>query len=107
MELLALGAEPEKVREEVLKTTLEHHLVSNYTSLVAVDSVVSRPKETKEMPAVVKTHIPPGVAGNGSLWRWGADGNPGQPAHIDGCCPISDGWLHQLRQEKRWLNHGK
>jgi Ca-activated chloride channel family protein len=71
MESLALGADEAKVREEVLKTALEHHLVSKYTSLVAVDSVVSRPKEATEVQAAVKTHLPQGwqaaaVFGGGS-----------------------------------------
>ncbi len=71
MESLALGASNEKVRDEVLKTALKHHLVSKYTSLVAVDSAVSRPKEAKEEQAAVKTHLPQGwqaaaVFGGGS-----------------------------------------
>ncbi|MGB3210640.1 MAG: marine proteobacterial sortase target protein [Desulforhopalus sp.] len=60
MESLALGGDRDAVREEILKTAMEHHLVSNYTSLVAVDTQVSRPKEEGEMQAVVKTHLPQG-----------------------------------------------
>jgi Ca-activated chloride channel family protein len=80
MESLALGADGEKVREEVLKTALEHHLVSKYTSLVAVDTVVSKPKQSENetglaedaaVQVAVKTHLPHGwqaaaVFGGGS-----------------------------------------
>lgn len=60
MERLALGAEPEAVRQEVLKISLEHQLVSKYTSLVAVDSMVSRPPGKNSKQAVVKTNLPHG-----------------------------------------------
>jgi len=60
MESLALGADKEKVREVVLQTALEHHLVSKYTSLVAVDSQVSKPKGAKEVQTAVKTALPHG-----------------------------------------------
>lgn len=80
MESLALGADGEKVRDEVLKTALEHHLVSKYTSLVAVDTVVSKPGQSEneteiaedaEIQVPVKTHLPHGwqaaaVFGGGS-----------------------------------------
>jgi Ca-activated chloride channel family protein len=80
MESLALGADGEKVREEVLKTALEHHLVSKYTSLVAVDTVVSKPEQSENetelaedaaVQVAVKTHLPHGwqaaaVFGGGS-----------------------------------------
>ncbi len=43
MDSLALGATPKETREEVLKVALSHHLVSKYTSLVAVDREPVRP----------------------------------------------------------------
>jgi Ca-activated chloride channel family protein len=43
MNSLATGAEPDAVRSAVLSVALEHHLVSKYTSLVAVDVTPSRP----------------------------------------------------------------
>lgn len=65
MTALALGADREKVREVVLKTALQYHLVSKFTSLVAVDNRVSRPdgKGLSQLP--VKTHLPEG-------WQAGA-----------------------------------
>ena len=58
MESLALGADAAKVRKEVLRTALAHHLVSKYTSLVAVDTQVSRPENASQRQAAVKTHLP-------------------------------------------------
>lgn len=60
MESLALGADREKVRDTVVKTAMEHHLVSKFTSLVAVDSQVSRPATEKELQVPVKTQLPQG-----------------------------------------------
>ncbi|WP_457576828.1 marine proteobacterial sortase target protein [Desulfomarina sp.] len=56
MESLVLGADERKVKSVVLKTALEHHLVSRYTSLVATDTMVSRPAGTGSEQAMVKTH---------------------------------------------------
>ena len=44
MESLALGAAKGEVKAIVLQTALQHHLVSKYTSLVAVEQKVSRPE---------------------------------------------------------------
>jgi Ca-activated chloride channel family protein len=38
------GADEEKIRKSVIETALAHHLVSKYTSLVAVDKTPARPK---------------------------------------------------------------
>ena len=40
---LASGADPAEVRRRVVEVALDHHLVSAYTSLVAVDRTPSRP----------------------------------------------------------------
>ncbi len=60
MEFLALGAGRDEVRNDVVQTAIEHHLVSKYTSLVAVDSRISRPQGEKEREIAVKTHLPHG-----------------------------------------------
>lgn len=60
MEELALGGNGEEIRKVVVATALGHHLVSRYTSLVAVDSVVSRPAGKKAVQAAVKNHLPQG-----------------------------------------------
>lgn len=57
MEALALGADERKIKNIVLKTALEHHLVSRYTSLVATDTTVSRPAGTDSEQSMVQTHL--------------------------------------------------
>ena len=60
MESLHLGADKEEVRKTVLATALEHHLVSDYTSLVAVEQKVARPEEKDLASAHLKTNLPQG-----------------------------------------------
>ena len=63
MDELRLGAEEAKIRPAVLEVALEHHLVSRYTSLVAVDVTPTAPAGEKRT-ALVKTAAPAGsVAG--------------------------------------------
>jgi Ca-activated chloride channel homolog len=38
------GADPEDTRRAVIETALEHHLVSKFTSLVAIDKTPVRPQ---------------------------------------------------------------
>lgn len=51
---LHLGDDPEEVRERATKVALKHQLVTAYTSLVAVDDQVARPRgaphERRELP---------------------------------------------------------
>jgi len=55
-----LGEEGERVRSEVLKLALQHHLVSPYTSLVAVDKTPVRPADQSLHSKPVPTHLPQG-----------------------------------------------
>jgi Ca-activated chloride channel family protein len=64
MDSLALGEDPEAVKKIVLVTALEHQLVSKYTSLVAVDKVVSRPSDETSGKVVLKTAAPRGLQMN-------------------------------------------
>ena len=60
MESLHTGAAEVDVRREVLKTALKHHLVSRYTSLVAVEEEISRPQNNAVQNAQLKTNLPAG-----------------------------------------------
>ena len=51
---LAEGVDPEVVRADVVAVALAHHLVSRYTSLVAVDVTPSRPLDA----ALGASHVP-------------------------------------------------
>ncbi len=58
------GADAELVRSDVVKLALAHHLVSKYTSLVAVDVTPSRPQDAGLKSKAVATNLPKGqVAG--------------------------------------------
>ncbi len=60
MDSLALGEPEEHVRSEVLGTALAHHLVSRYTSLVAVEQQVSRTPEEALHQSALKNSLPHG-----------------------------------------------
>jgi len=59
------GVSREQVREEVLKLALKHHLVSQYTSLVAVDVTPSRPIEEQLNIKAIDGVMPAGFSANG------------------------------------------
>ncbi len=64
MESLHLGEDKEQVRKTILATALAHHLVSQYTSLVAVEEKVSRPVDKDLAESHLKTNLPKG-------WQYG------------------------------------
>jgi Ca-activated chloride channel family protein len=55
-----LGEDPEQVRANIVRLGLEHHLVSDHTSLVAVDKTPARPVEDALHTKPVPTHLPKG-----------------------------------------------
>ncbi|MBU0945382.1 MAG: marine proteobacterial sortase target protein [Proteobacteria bacterium] len=64
MDSLALGGGEKEIRGEVLATALEHHLVSRYTSLVAVEKQVSRPPVQGLEQTTLPTNLPQGWQAN-------------------------------------------
>jgi Ca-activated chloride channel family protein len=63
MDEITRGADAATVRPHVVKVALEHHLVSAYTSLVAVDVTPTGPSYTKT--ALVTASLPKGWGANG------------------------------------------
>jgi Ca-activated chloride channel family protein len=59
MDELARGAPLDEIRPKVVQVALEHHLVSAYTSLVAVDVTPTAPPRNTPS-AVVKASLPQG-----------------------------------------------
>lgn len=59
------GVSQDQVREEVLKLALKHHLVSQYTSLVAVDVTPSRPMDEHLDKKAIDGVMPAGFSANG------------------------------------------
>jgi len=60
MESISLGGNENEVGAQVLATALSHHLVSRYTSLVAVEQKVSRPVDKTLKKTALKTNMPAG-----------------------------------------------
>jgi Ca-activated chloride channel family protein len=58
------GVSQQQIRRQVIALALRHHLVSRYTSLVAVDVTPSRPSEQ-----VVRTTAVPGALPHGQQYR--------------------------------------
>ena len=54
------GAREDDVREAVVDVALAHHLVSKYTSLVAVDKTPVRPVDADLKSGAVPTNLPEG-----------------------------------------------
>jgi Ca-activated chloride channel family protein len=61
MDSLHDGADKKEVRQSVIDTALEHHLVSKYTSLVAVDVTPSRPVDKSLKKTAVPNNLPHGM----------------------------------------------
>jgi len=63
------GAAPEEIRNAVLDVALTHHLVSKYTSLVAVDVTPTAPAGTTPLTSALPGNIPEGLTGFDQLPR--------------------------------------
>ncbi len=55
-----LGKPQEQIRAQVVETALNHHLVSRYTSLVAVDVTPTRPADQGLQARAMATNLPHG-----------------------------------------------
>ena len=63
------GAPEPDIRNAVLDIALTHHLVSKYTSLVAVDVTPTRPAGTDVVKNAVPGNVPEGLTGFNQLPR--------------------------------------
>ena len=61
MDAMRLGADAEGTRRQVVEVALEHHLVSAFTSLVAVDVTPTAPADAAKT-ALVNASLPAGLA---------------------------------------------
>ena len=104
MEALALGAEPEMVRKTVVKTAMEHHLVSKYTSLIAVDNQISRPKEEKVSQAAVKTQLPQGWQAASVFGGGAKTATPASLRLLLGCILLATAGLLNSIRKRKWQN---
>jgi Ca-activated chloride channel family protein len=104
MEALALGADPGKTREVVLQTALAHHLVSKYTSLVAVDSEISRPPQENVAQAAVKTHLPQGWQAAAVFGGAAKTATPAKFRVLFGCFILVAAGVIDFLWNRRWRN---
>ena len=58
------GAAPDEIRTAVLDTALSHHLVSRFTSLVAIDKTPARPENSQLSKEQVPNLLPYGQSMN-------------------------------------------
>jgi Ca-activated chloride channel family protein len=79
MDSLDGGADKDAVRANVIATALQHHLISRYTSLVAVDVTASRPEYENMNSKMVKTNLPKG-------WQYNKVFNLPQTATVSELC---------------------
>jgi Ca-activated chloride channel family protein len=54
------NTEFESIKQTIIETAIKHHLVSKYTSLIAVDVTPVRPKEGEVDSHAIPTHLPAG-----------------------------------------------
>ncbi|MEO5695358.1 MAG: marine proteobacterial sortase target protein [Usitatibacter sp.] len=71
LDTLTEGADVAQVRPAVVKVALEHHLVSRYTSLVAVDVTATAEPGRDSKVALVKANLPAGWAAGTQLPQTG------------------------------------
>ena len=63
MDVERRNADPDEIRSAIVETALTHHLVSKYTSLVAVDKTPARPTSDSLHSEQVANLMPYGQSG--------------------------------------------
>ncbi len=67
---LALGGDAVRIRPAIVELGLAHHLVTQFTSLVAVDTTPTAPKDAQAKTTLIPVNMPDG-------WEDGGYGGPG------------------------------
>lgn len=86
------GADPARTRESVIETALNHHLVSKYTSLVAVDKTPTRPLSAALNKEQVPGLLPYGQSTK-AIFGFPATATPAAMYRINGMILIAIGLL--------------
>ena len=81
-----------ELRQQVLSLALKHHLVSRYTSLVAVDVTPLRLKEQQLHTHALKTNLPHGMQ-YGAIFGWPQTATPASLYLILGTLTVGLVWL--------------
>ncbi len=91
------GEDRAAVRDAVLRLALEHHLVSRYTSLVAVDKTPRRPSSGELQSAAVPARLPAGWSADAVFGRLPATATPAPLFMLLGLLGLALGWLVRER----------
>ena len=86
------GAPEEEVRPQVVATALRHHLVSRYTSLVAVDKTPVRPANEQLAKDQVPNLLPYGQS-HSAIFGFPATATPAGIYRMNGILLMLIGWL--------------
>lgn len=104
MDTLSEGAGEEKVRPEVVAVALQHHLVSKYTSLVAVDVTPTTPQGTDTPTHKIPANLPNGWKYDKVFGTLPQTATPGPLYLLLGLALISSsiasGWVRGLSQRR-------
>ncbi len=100
MDSRVMGVEENDIRSQVLSTALAHHLVSKYTSLVAVEQQVSRPADEDLQHTAMKTNLPAGWQASKIFAGSAKTATPAQLQIIIGVMLLLSG-LFLLRRNRR------
>ena len=91
------GEDAARVRDAVLGLALEHHLVSAYTSLVAVDRTPRRPQSSDLETAALPTRLPAGWSATAVFGRLPTTATPAPMLLLLGLAGLGVAWLARRR----------
>ncbi len=101
MDEKARGASEDEVRPQIIEVAKAHHLVSKYTSLVAVDVTPSRPDGTGLKSGAVPTILPAGWQYEKVFGTLPKGGTPGRMYLLTALLALVLGIL--IRRSRGWL----
>jgi len=88
-----LTDDPKMIRQQVIELALDHHLVSKYTSLVAVDVTPVRPADESLSKGKVPVNLPKGQHYTKVLGRLPQTATPAGMQIVSGLLLLLLGWL--------------
>lgn len=89
-----------ELRQAVVEVALRHHLVSKYTSLVAVETVPARPEHQPLQSHAMKTNLPHGMQYE-AIFGWPQTATPAALYLLLGTLMVWMGWLWSRPQAAR------
>jgi Ca-activated chloride channel family protein len=89
-----------ELRQAVIDLALRHHLVSRYTSLVAVESIPARPEHQPLQSHAMKTNLPHGMQYE-AIFGWPQTATPATLYLLLGILMIWMGWIWSRQHTAR------